>query len=271
MIEIRNLNFAYLSGKSVLENINLEIEEGEVVSIIGQNGVGKSSLLRLMTGLTKPTSGEVLVDGIKSQDKKQAKEIRRKIGIVFQNPENQILFSKVYEEVEFALKNLELPDRKKRIYEALQKVEMEGFMEQDTYELSLGQKQRLNLASVLAVKPKYILLDEPTTMIDSNGKEKIYQIIRNLKKEGFTIVFVTNHMEEIILSDRILVLENRNIKTVFPKEDIFEKISLLEESHIKIPEILQIIAELKQAGNSIFLQEWTEEEMKQKILEVCKK
>ena len=206
MIEIRNLNFAYLSGKSVLENINLEIEEGEVVSIIGQNGAGKSSLLRLMAGLTKPTSGEVLVDGIKSQDKKQAKEIRRKIGIVFQNPENQILFSKVYEEVEFALKNLELPDRKKRIYEALQKVEMEGFMEQDTYELSLGQKQRLNLASVLAVKPKYILLDEPTTMIDSNGKEKIYQIIRNLKKEGFTIVFVTNHMEEIILADRILVL-----------------------------------------------------------------
>lgn len=167
MIQIRNLSFAYLSGKSVLENIDLEIKEGETLSIIGKNGAGKSSLVRLLAGLVKPSKGEILMDGINVQDRKKAKEIRKKIGIVFQNPENQILFLKVQDDLEFALKNLGLTNREERIHEALQKVEMEKYAQEDTYELSLGQKQRINIASALAVNPKYLILDEPTTMIDS--------------------------------------------------------------------------------------------------------
>lgn len=271
MIQIKNLSFVYSAGESVLENINLEIKEGEVLSIIGKNGAGKSSLMRLVAGLTKPTNGEILIDNKNIQDKRNEKEIRKKLGIVFQNPENQILFPRVYEEIEFALKNLDLPDQEHRIQEALRKVDMENYREHDTYELSLGQKQRINIASVLAVGPKYIILDEPTTMIDSKGKEKIYEIVRNLKKEGYTILYVTNNMDEIILSDRILVLENKKIKTIFKKEEIFQKIKLLQESDIKIPEILKIILELKQRQIQINLKEWTMEEMAKEIIRVCEK
>lgn len=269
MIQIRNLNFQYLSGKSVLKNIDLEIKEGETLSIIGKNGAGKSSLVRLLAGLVKPTSGTILIDEINVQERKKAKEIRKKIGIVFQNPENQILFPKVQDDLEFALKNLDLPNRETRIREALQKVGMENYSNEDTYELSLGQKQRINIASALAVNPKYLILDEPTTMIDSNGKDKIYEIVRNLKKEGHTIIYVTNNMSEILLADRILILENGNIKTIFSKEEIFEKMDFLKQSQIKVPEIVQIIAKLKQNGKEIFLQEWTEQEMMQEILKVC--
>lgn len=172
MIQIKNLNFQYASGKSVLEDINLEIKEGEVFCIIGKNGAGKSTLLRLLAGLTRPSSGEILIDEMNVQDKKMVKELRKKLGIVFQNPENQILFPRVYDDLEFALKNLALPNRENRIRQALQKVDMEDYIEQDTYELSLGQKQRINMASVLAVGTKYILLDEPTTMIDSQRKRQ---------------------------------------------------------------------------------------------------
>lgn len=255
MIQIKNVSFGYSSGESVLENIDLEIKEGEVLSIIGKNGAGKSSLVRLIAGLIKPTSGEIWIDEMNVQDKKKAREIRKKLGIVFQNPESQILFPSVYEDMEFALKNLDLTNRESRICKALEKVEMQNYREKDTYELSLGQKQRINLASVLAINPKYIILDEPTTMIDSAGKENIYQIIRNLKKEGYTIIFVTNHMNEIILSDHILVLENKQIKTIFDKENLFENVKILEESDIKIPEIIEIILELKNRKIDIKLEE----------------
>ena len=269
MIQIKNLSFAYSSLESVLEDINLEIKEGEVLSIIGKNGAGKSSLARLIAGLMKPTKGEILVDTMNVQDKKRAKEIRKKLGIVFQNPENQILFPNVYDDLAFALKNLGLDRQQERTQNALRKVEMQDFIKKDSYELSLGQKQRINLASVLALEPQYIVLDEPTTMIDSEGKEKIHKIVRDLKKEGYTVIYVTNLMEEIMLSDRILVLEDKKIKTIFQKCDIFENIKQLEESHIKIPEILQIILALKQKKVDIRLQEWTMEEMVKEIVRVC--
>ncbi len=269
MIQIKNLSFEYSSGKSVLENINLEIKEGEVLSVIGKNGAGKSSLVRLIAGIMKPTKGQILVDTMNIQNKKTEKEIRKRLGIVFQNPENQILFPNVYDDLAFALKNLGLDKQEERIRNALRKVEMEEFINQDSYELSLGQKQRINIAGVLAVGPRYIILDEPTTMIDSEGKDKIHKIVRTLKKEGYTIIYVTNWMEEILLSDRILVLENQKIKTIFPKKNLFENINELEESHIKIPEILQIILALKKKNIELHLQEWTMEEMAKEIVRVC--
>ena len=272
MIKIDNLSFKYKSSKqNILEDINLELKEGEVVSIIGKNGTGKSTLLKLISGLIKPCKGNILIDNLNVNDKKECKEIRKKVGIVFQNPDNQILFNRVYDDIKFALDNLELDKKDERIKNALKKVDMINYENNDTYQLSLGQKQRINIASVLAVKPKYILLDEPTTMIDSYGKEKIYEIIRELKKEGFTIIYVTNNINEILISDRIIMIENKKIKTSFKKEEILENIELLEASEIRVPEIIYIILRLKQNGININLKEYTIEEMMNKIVEVCGK
>ena len=220
MIKFENISFKYKSGEIILENLNLEINEGEIISIIGKNGTGKSTILNLMSGIIKPTKGDILIDNINTKSKKDFIELRDKIGIVFQNPDNQILFPKVYEDIEFALKNLNFENRKQRIEEALNLVNMQDFQDRDTYELSLGQKQRINIASVLAVKPKYIILDEPTTMIDSKEKENIYKCLQELKKQGITIIFVTNNINEILLSDKILILENRQIKHILDRKSV---------------------------------------------------
>lgn len=271
MISIEDLKFNYKKEKIILNNINLKIQEGKVVSIIGKNGSGKSTLIKLIAGLLKPTEGQVLIDGINACDKDKFYEIRKKVGIVFQNPDNQILFPRVYDDIEFAMKNLKLNDRDSKIKDALKNVEMLDYIDSDTYELSLGQKQRINIASVLAVNSKYILLDEPTTMIDSKGKEAIYKIIRNMKKEGYTIIFITNNINEILLSDDILILENGNIKHQFEKKNILENINLLEECDIKIPDIIKIILKLKDMNVDIILKDWTIEEMIEEIVKVYKK
>lgn len=271
MIKINELTFKYKSSKeNVLEDINLEFKEGEVVSIIGKNGTGKSTLLKLITGLLKPFKGEVLIDDINVNDKKKFKELRKKLGIVFQNPDNQILFNRVYDDVKFSLDNLDLDNKDERIKEALKKVDMHKCENSDTFKLSLGQKQRINIASVLAVKPKYILLDEPTTMIDSCGKENIYKIIEELKKDGFTIIYVTNNINEILISDRIIMLEDNKVKACFNKKEILGNVKLLEESEIRVPEIIYLILKLRQKGLDIQLKEFTIEEMMRKIVEVCK-
>ena len=178
MIKFEDVSFKYNNSKNyILENLNLQINEGEFISIIGKNGTGKSTFLNLISGIVKPSKGNILIDNINTKSKKQFIDLRKKIGVVFQNPDNQILFPNVYEDMEFALKNLEIDNRSLRIKDALEQVNMEGFENFDTYELSLGQKQRINIASILAVKPKYIFLDEPTTMIDSIEKENIYNCL----------------------------------------------------------------------------------------------
>lgn len=270
MIKINDLTFKYKSSKeNVLENINIEIKEGEVISIIGKNGTGKSTLLKLISGLVKPSKGEILIDDININNKKKFKELRKKLGIVFQNPDNQILFNRVYDDVKFALDNLDLDNKDEKIKDALKKVGMDEFENSDTYQLSLGQKQRVNIASVLAVKPKYILLDEPTTMIDSSGKEKIYEIIEELKKDGFTIIYVTNNINEILISDKIIMLEDNKVKACFSKKEILGNVKLLEQSEIRVPEIIYLILNLRQKGLDIRLKEFTIEEMMKKIVEVC--
>ncbi len=233
--------------------------------------LGKSTFLNLISGIFKPTKGEILIDGINTKSKKDFLELRKKIGIVFQNPDNQILFPRVYDDVEFALKNLNLDNKKERIENALKKVNMSEFKESDTYELSLGQKQRINLASILAVKPKYIVLDEPTTMIDSNEKENVYKIIKELKQEKYTIIFVTNNINEILLSDKIFVLQDKNIKFSFNKDEIIENSEILKNSEVRIPDVIQIILKLKENNINIKPKNWTIDEMISEIIKICKK
>ena len=271
MIELQNVSYQYHKLKEeAVQEIQLTIPEGKVISIIGKNGSGKSTMAKLIGGITKPTKGKVLVDKLDTSIKDNFLAIRKKIGMVFQNPENQIIFPKVYDDMTFILNNLGLKNEKERIENALKKVGMQGENQSDTYELSLGQKQRIAIATMLAVEPKYLVLDEPTAMIDPNGKEKIYQIIRELKKQGYTIIYVTNQIDEILLSDIVVLMEKGRIKEQFEKQAILEHIESLRQSDIKIPEIIDMIIKLKQDKIVEELNEWTIEEiMDQLITKLC--
>lgn len=266
MINIENLSYMYNKKDIILKDINLKIKDGEIICIIGKNGSGKSALLKLIAGIIKPSLGNVFIDNINILKRK---ELRKEVGIVFQNPDSQILFPKVFDDIEFALNNLKIENKNERIKNALKDVNLSDKEQKDTYNLSLGQKQRVNIASVLAINPKYILLDEPTTMIDSIEKENIYQIIKQLKKDGKTIIFTTNNINEILLSDRILILENKEIKHIIEKNKLLENIQILQECDIIIPDVIQIILKLNKNGKDISLKEWTISEMINEIVKVC--
>lgn len=271
MIKLENVDFKYKNSDYILKNINLNINEGECISIIGKNGAGKSSIAKLIAGITKPTNGAVFIDEIDTKIKKDFYKLRKKVGIVFQNPDNQILFNNVYDDIAFGLKNLNLEDIDLRINEALKKVKMQGFINNETYELSLGQKQRITIASVLAVNPKYVILDEPTTMIDSNGKEEIHEIIKTLKKSAYTVIYTTNSIDEILLSDRVIIIDNNQIVQEFKKKDILENIDVLKKYNIKVPEIVQALQKLRNKGFNINLEDWTISELIDKIIGELKK
>lgn len=164
------------------------------------------------------------------------------------------------------LNNLKIEDSQQKIKEALKLVDMEEYIDQDVYKLSLGQKQRVAIAEILAADTKYILLDEPTTMIDSKGKRHINKIISSLKKKGYTIIYVTNQIEEILLSDRVILIDNGNIGHEFNKKDMFANIEILKNNDIVLPAVVEIIEKLMQKGVNIKLQEWTIEEMIKKIV-----
>ena len=259
MIKICDLSFKYKNGNEVLKNINLEIKDGETVAIVGENGSGKSTLAKLISGIFKIKQGKIFIDDF-DLTKKESKQIINNIGIVFQNPENQIIFNNIYDELSFSLKNLSQQEIEERIIESLKKVNMLEYINRDLYELSLGQKQRIAIAEVLARKPKYIVFDEPTTMIDSTGKEQIYKIIKTLKKEGYTIIYTTNVAEEILLADRILIIKNGQIINEIKKEELMQSVEILENNNIKLPMIIEIALKL-----GINLNQFTIDELVDKI------
>ena len=260
MINIRDLSFKYKNSNNILNNINIEIQEGETVAIVGENGSGKSTLAKLMSGILKTKQGKIIIDNLDLTKKEDYKEAIKKVGIVFQNPENQIIFNNIYDELSFALKHLTKEETKERIIKSLKKVKMYDYIDKDLYELSLGQKQRIAIAEILAKEPKYIIFDEPTTMIDSLGKEQIYDIIKTLKKEGYTIIYTTNLVEEILLADRILILRNGQIVNEIKKETLISSVDILMENNIKLPTIIEIALKL-----NIDLKEFTTEELINKI------
>ena len=239
--------FKYKSNKTnILEGLNFSVNDGEIIAIVGENGSGKSTIGRLISGILKLKSGSIKIDDIDVN--KNYNLIKDKIGIVFQNPENQIIFNNIYDELSFSLKELEKSEINERIDWALKQVGMYEFKEHDLYTLSLGQKQRIMIAEVLSKKPKYIILDEPTTMIDSQGKEEIYKIIRELKKQKYTIICITNLADEILLADKTLILDNGKIVHEIAKEDLINKAYLLDKFSIRQPTLLKILTELKKNG-----------------------
>lgn len=268
MIKIQNLSFKYKNSENnILNNINMEIKDGEIVAIVGENGTGKSTLGKIIAGILKAKQGSIIVDETDITKKENKKVAMQNVGIVFQNPENQIIFSNIYDELSFSLKNLSKEEINDRIDEVLEKVEMSEFINKDLYELSLGQKQRIVIAEILAKKPKYIVLDEPTTMIDSLGKEKIHNIVKKLKKDGYTIIYITNYAEEILLADRVLILEQGSICEEIKKQELLEKTDILLKHNIKLPKVIEIALKLKKAGIKVDLKEFSIDEIVKAIKE----
>lgn len=255
MIELKDVNFKYKNGDMVLKDINLRIEEKEFITVIGKNGSGKSTLLKLIGGITKPTKGQATVDGIDLKDKKNFMEIRKKVGIVFQNPENQIIFNNVHDDIAFGIKNLGLDNLENRIKESLKTVNMEEHENREAYDLSMGQKQRITIASVLSMGTKYLVMDEPTAMLDSEGKETVYEIVKKLKQQGYTIIYATNVMDEILYSDKVIIMEKGEIVKSFKPTEILENIQYLKDRNIQIPPKIQTLLKLQEKGIDIQLKD----------------
>lgn len=232
--------------------------------------LGKSTMAKVISGLENPNKGQVLIDGINTSNKNSFLEIRKKVGVVFQNPENQILFNNVFDDIAFTMKNLGIEKYKEKIENALQRLNMQEFLNSESYDLSLGQKQRMTIAGVVAQDPKYIVLDEPTTMIDPQGKEDVYRMVKELKEQNYTIIYITNFIDEILMSDKIVVIEDGQIINTFAKKDILNQVDFLKKHEIKIPDFVELVHELKNSGVDIKIENWDKENIMQKIIEVAK-
>ncbi|MDR0383210.1 MAG: ATP-binding cassette domain-containing protein [Spirochaetaceae bacterium] len=251
MITVSDLHFAYPSGKSALSGIDLHIEKGEFAAIVGHNGSGKSTLARIIAGIEKPARGSCAVNGIDTRDKSRFIELRKTAGIVFQNPENQIVFEKVHDDMAFALRNLGLEQDEidRRIGEVMKTMNIEHFT--NSFELSMGQKQRAAIAGVLAMQCRCIVFDEPTAMLDPKGKKDIHGIIVDLHKKGFTIVYVTNVIDEVLSADRILILDSGRIRHEFKRGELLENVEALKSFSLEMPLIMDIIVRLKDRNVNI--------------------
>lgn len=264
MIKVENVSFKYKNNdNNILDNLSFEVSDNEIVAIVGKNGSGKSTIGKLISGILKLKEGTITIDDSKLV--KSNKTLQNNIGIVFQNPENQIIFNNIYDELSFLLKGLDKSEIEARINFALEKVGMIEYKNSDLYSLSLGQKQRMMIAEVLAKKPKYIILDEPTTMIDSKGKEDIYQIIKDLKKEGYTVICITNLAEEILIADRTLILNAGKIAYEIKREELAKKSNILKEFDIKEPILIEILRKLRESKVNLELKEFTVNELIEKL------
>ena len=260
MIKVENVSFKYKNNDNkILDNLSFSVNDGEILAIVGQNGSGKSTIGKLISGIIKLKQGKILIDDLDVKDNR--KLIKDKIGIVFQNPENQIIFNNIYDELAFSLKNIPKEEIESRISTALEQVGMLKYKNSDLYTLSLGQKQRIMIAEVLVKKPKYIIFDEPTTMIDSKGKEAIYDIIQNLKKEGYTIICITNVADEILIADRTLILDKGTIACEIKKENLVEGAYILKKFNIKEPIILEFLTKLKESNINLDIKDFTIDEL----------
>lgn len=243
MIKLQDISFKY--EELVLDNINLEFDKGKITFILGVNGAGKSTLGSIIAGLLQPNKGKVFLDEIEINKKTKNEVMRKKIGMILQNPNNQIIFPKVYDDIKFILENLHFPkDKIKEIIEdSLKKVGMIDYIMANSYNLSGGQKQRIAIASMLALKPDYLIFDEATSMLDTKGKKQIFDVITELKKE-IGIIFITNNLEELIYADYVVIISNHKVYK-YSTLDIIENIDILTKYGLDIPFVLKIANKLK--------------------------
>ena len=262
-IEIVNVGFQYVGAEKIaLKNISLSIHKGEIVAIVGHNGSGKSTLCKMLNALLIPAEGTVTVDGMDTRDEKNLLEIRRRVGMVFQNPDNQLVTTIVEEDVGFGPENLGVApaEIRARVDAALSEVEMSAYAEKASHALSGGQKQRIAIAGLLAMQPEVLVLDEATAMLDPRGREEVLSTVKKLNQErGMTVVMITQFMEEALGADRVFVLsEGRLVMEGTPKE-VFNERALLEESRLDAPAFVKLRDELLAAGLPISHEAMTSE------------
>lgn len=240
--------------RRALDHLDIAIEKGSFVAILGHNGSGKSTLAKLINGIYTPTEGTLLVEGIDTRNEEQIWEVRRTAGMVFQNPDNQIIANVVEEDVGFGPENMGIPTEEilVRVDKALEAVGMTAFREASPNRLSGGQKQRVAIAGVLAMKPDCIVLDEPTAMLDPNGRKEVIKTIHELnKKENITILLITHYMEEAVDADRIIVMNDGQMAMDGTPAEIFSRIEELKALELDVPQVTELAWKLKQKGAAL--------------------
>lgn len=267
-IEVHHLSHSYHVEKDIeykaLQDIDLSIEKGQFVAIIGTNGSGKSTLAKHLNALLLPTEGSCKIAGMDTQEQADLWKIRKEVGMVFQNPDNQIIAAVVEEDVAFGPENIGVPPEeiRQRVTEALQTVGMSKFRKFAPHLLSGGQKQRIAIAGALAMRTHCLVLDEPTAMLDPTGRKEVLQTVKKLHKElGMTILYITHFMEEAIAADRVIVMENGKIAADGIPADIFIQIDKLEKMGLEVPLAVKMAEELRKKGIPLPKTVMTDEEL----------
>lgn len=257
LIEFKNVDFSYFAdddnGNSeeneimVLENFNLTVEKGSFVAILGHNGSGKSTIAKLTNGILFAKNGEVIVDGQTAKDDDSIFDIRKKVGMVFQNPDNQIVSSIVEEDVAFGVENLGVPPEecRRRVDEALKTVGMYEYRTKAPNKLSGGQKQRVAVAGIIAMKPQCIVLDEPTAMLDPSGRREVIETVKKLnREEGITIVLITHYMDEAVQADRVVVVDGGKIRMDDIPQKVFARVDEIKSLGLDVPQSTELVYRL---------------------------
>lgn len=255
-IEVKDVVYRYSKEQGddnlcpAIDHVSIEIKRGEYISIAGSNGSGKSTFARCLNGLLLPTEGEILVDGMDTNDDDLIWDIRKKIGMVFQNPDNQIVSSMVEDEVAFGPENIgiENPELRKRVDNALKSVGMYEYRNREAHKLSGGQKQRIAIAGAVAMRPDCIVFDEPTAMLDPKGRNQVMKVIRELNDQGITIILITHFMEEVAEAGRVLVMKSGKLLADSVPEDVFADTNLIESAGLEIPAAVLLRNELIENG-----------------------
>lgn len=257
-IDFRDVTFGYSEDDEsikreeyVLENLNLSIEKGDFVAVLGHNGCGKSTLAKLCNGINIPKCGSVFVDGIDTKDENRINDIRQRVGMVFQNPDNQIVATIVEDDVAFGPENLgiEPSEIRKRVDEALKNVGMYDFRLSEPHKLSGGQKQRVAIAGIIAMKPECIVLDEPTSMLDPRGRREVMETVKMLNRDfGITVVFITHYMDEAARANRVIVMDEGKIILDGKPKEVFQHIDTLKRVGLDVPEATLLSHELIKEG-----------------------
>ncbi|MBO5378208.1 MAG: energy-coupling factor transporter ATPase, partial [Ruminiclostridium sp.] len=282
IIEVRDLEFEYknydddgneIEANKVLKGINLSIPKGQFVAVLGHNGCGKSTLAKHFNGILTATKGQVLVNGIDTADDDRIFDVRQTVGMVFQNPDNQLVATLVEEDVAFALENLGVPQEElcRRVDEALKTVSMYDYREHSPHQLSGGQKQRIAIAGVLAMRPDCIVLDEPTAMLDPKGRKEIMKTIKLLNEQGVTIILITHYMEEAAEAQRVVVMSDGKIIMDDVPKKIFSRIEEMKAHSLDVPQSTELMHELRKCGIDVSDEVLNEEEALAEILKLGKK
>lgn len=280
-ITAENVTFCYdaddeqqnTTENKALDGVSLEVKKGEFIALLGHNGCGKSTMAKHFNAMLLPSGGTVYVQGIDTKTEEKCYDIRRMVGLVLQNPDNQLVASIVEEDVAFGPENLGVPpvEIRRRVDDALKAVDMYEYRMHAPFKLSGGQKQRIAIAGILAMEPESIVLDEPTAMLDPRGRQEVLSAIRKLNREnGMTVVLITHYMDEAVLADRVVVMDKGKVLTQGNPEEVFSQVQLLKKHRLDVPQATELAYKLKCSGVNLENMPLTEEECVQMLEEVLK-